>query len=144
MPAKPIDPGTEWTPFPVPCGFCGKPDEGYSKQDKDGKWKPACWACVKPPKSSNPPKKKPVECPPMEDLDLDRIIAPKDFKFDVPRIGRNSARAQKEMKAKPDETPVDTPVSTPDTRERLQGHGVRDGKQEGTRKRVVRRASVTA
>jgi hypothetical protein len=53
MPSQPIEPGTEWTPEPVPCGFCGKPDEGYAKKDKDGKWKPSCWACVRP---KNPPK----------------------------------------------------------------------------------------
>jgi hypothetical protein len=43
-----IEPGTEWTSEPVPCGFCGEPDEGYAKKDKNGKWRPSCWACVKP------------------------------------------------------------------------------------------------
>ena len=86
MSGKVVEPGAEWTPEPVPCGFCGKPDEGYAKQDKKGKWKPACWACVKPKNPPPPPKpRKPVDCPPMADLDLDSIIKPRQFIFDVPR-----------------------------------------------------------
>jgi|SRR5665213_50606 len=62
MVSQPVEPGTEWTPEPVPCGFCGKPDQGYAKKDKNGKWKPACWACVKPkhPPPSMQPRVKPV------------------------------------------------------------------------------------
>jgi hypothetical protein len=87
MPGKPVEPGAEWTPYPVPCGFCGKDDEGYAKQDKDGRWKPACWTCVKPKgKMANPVRKIAVESPPMEDLDTDDIIKPRSFPFDVPRI----------------------------------------------------------
>jgi len=29
------------------CGFCGKGEGGYAKQ-KNGKWVPACWNCIKP------------------------------------------------------------------------------------------------
>lgn len=86
MPAKEIERGTEWTPEPVPCGFCGWPDEGYAKKDKNGKWKPACWSCVKPAKTIEAIKKKTIEYPPMEDLDTDDIIKPRSFIFDVPRI----------------------------------------------------------
>ena len=66
-----VEPGAEWTPEPVPCGFCGKPDEGYAKKDKDGKWKPSCWACIKPKNPPPPPKMKmkPIieEEPPVEE-----------------------------------------------------------------------------
>jgi hypothetical protein len=28
------------------CGFCGKPEDGYTKRDANGKQTASCWACI--------------------------------------------------------------------------------------------------
>lgn len=68
MPSQPVEKGTEWTAEPIPCGFCGEPDNGYAKKDKDGKWRASCWECIRP-KNPPPPMKprKKVEEPIPED-----------------------------------------------------------------------------
>lgn len=30
------------------CGFCGGEEGGYAKKDDNGKFRPACWPCVRP------------------------------------------------------------------------------------------------
>ena len=55
------------------CGFCGKTEGGYAKQDANGKWQASCWECVKP-KPLPPQKRNPVgsllQTEPEEDKDL--------------------------------------------------------------------------
>ena len=51
---RPVEPGTQWTLERIKCGFCGKEEHGYAKQDAKGRWKPACWSCVKPTKTLPP------------------------------------------------------------------------------------------
>lgn len=57
MPQRPVEPGTEHSFKQGTCGFCGKKEEGYAKRDVDGNWKPSCWACVKPAKVFDIPKR---------------------------------------------------------------------------------------
>lgn len=71
---KPTTINTDWT---TPedrgkCGFCGKPENGYAKQDESGKWLAACWNCVKPEKTAPPQKREAVGTVFTEDLDLDK------------------------------------------------------------------------
>lgn len=43
----------------VTCGFCGSNyDWGYAKRDADGKWRAACWSCVKPESAGAPQPKR--------------------------------------------------------------------------------------
>lgn len=45
-----IEPGTEHTEPDNrgKCGFCKEEENGYAMKDTKGKWRPACWKCVKP------------------------------------------------------------------------------------------------
>lgn len=58
-----IDPAVAWT---TPenrgvCGFCGKPEGGYAKQDSNKHWRAACWPCVRPAAAgAAQPKRKPI------------------------------------------------------------------------------------
>lgn len=40
------------------CGFCGKEEGGYAKQDSKGKWQAACWPCVRPAAANAPQPKR--------------------------------------------------------------------------------------
>jgi hypothetical protein len=76
---KNIDAGLEYT-FPGArgiCGFCGGEEGGYAKRDDKGVWQPACWPCVKPPKSIVPQKREQVGTVYSEDLDAEDIVKKK-------------------------------------------------------------------
>ena len=53
------------------CGFCGGEEGGYAKKDSNGKWRAACWACVKPADSDNPQPKRKKAAPPPPEIDMD-------------------------------------------------------------------------
>jgi hypothetical protein len=59
------------------CGFCGKEENGYAMKDSDGKFKSACWNCIKKDRViSDQPKREQVGTAYTEDLDADDKIAP--------------------------------------------------------------------
>lgn len=49
-----VEEGTEHTDKLGKCGFCKKEEGGYAKRDTKGNWRPACWPCVRPVKTSEP------------------------------------------------------------------------------------------
>lgn len=80
MPLNPvIEPGCEWTSPDNRgvCGFCGGVEGGYAKKDANGKWRPACWPCVKPDKRIVQQKRNQVGTVFTEDLDAEEIITKK-------------------------------------------------------------------
>lgn len=81
MSSFPNDPAQEYT-FPEnrgKCGFCGKEEGGYAKQNANGKWQPACWPCVRP-EPQPVQKRAQIGTVFNEDLDIDTKVAKKEKK----------------------------------------------------------------
>ena len=62
------------------CGFCGKEENGYAKQDSSGKWRAACWSCVRPEKAGAPQPKRQTVGTVYTDIDADEEEKPKTKK----------------------------------------------------------------
>lgn len=43
--------------MPDQCYFCGGPDAAYSKKDRAGVWRDACYFCCTPKRSKTEPEK---------------------------------------------------------------------------------------